>query len=46
MVTVTFTGVVFPTGVSGTGHVGDDETVNVWGNMVPSTTTTWTEIAA
>jgi len=45
-VTTSFTAVMFPTGVSGTGHIGDDETVNVWANMVPSTTTTWIEIAA
>ena len=45
-VTTSFTAVIFPTGVSGTGHIADDETVNVWANMVPSTTTTWIEIAA
>lgn len=45
-VTTTFTAVIFPTGVSGTGHIADDRTVNVWANMVPSTTTTWIEIAA
>ena len=33
-------------GVVGTGNIGDNQTVNVWGEIMPSTTTTWTEIAA